>query len=68
MFPVKYTIHNEQYNGINFINVIFQTVKKQLSVLVIEHCQKVIEKHLLSIHGRRYTFLKNVPSSYLTFI
>lgn len=60
MFPVKYTIHNEQYNGINFINVIFQTVKKQLSVLVIEHCQKVIEKHLLSIHGRRYTFLNKM--------
>lgn len=58
MLPVNYTTHNEQYNGINFINVIFQTVKKmQLSVLVIEHCQKVIEKHLLSIHGRRYTFL-----------
>lgn len=58
MFPVNYTIHNEQYNGINFINVIFQTVKrKQWSVLVVEHCQKVIEKHLLSIHGRRYTFL-----------
>lgn len=58
MFPVNYTIHNEQYNGINFIIVIFQTVKrKQWSVLVIEHCQKVIYKHLLTIHGRRYTFL-----------
>lgn len=43
MFPVNYTIHNEQYNGINFINVIFQTVKrKQWSVLVVEHCQKAI--------------------------
>lgn len=58
MFPVNCTIHNEQYNGINFINVIFQTVKrKQWSVLVVEHCQKVIEKHLSSRHGRRYTFL-----------
>lgn len=57
MFPVNYTIHIEQYNGINFTNVIFQTVKKQRSVLVVVHCQKVIKKHLLSIHGRRYTFL-----------
>lgn len=57
MFPVNYTIHNEQYNGINFINVIFQTVqRKQWSVLVVEHCQKAIQKHL-SLHGRRYTFL-----------
>lgn len=43
MFPVNYTIHNEHYNGINFINVIFQTVKrKQWSVLVVEYCQKAI--------------------------
>lgn len=43
MFPVNYTIHNEQYNGINFINVIFHTVKrKQWSVLVVEHYQKAI--------------------------
>lgn len=57
MFPVNYTIHNEHYNGINFINVIFQTVKrKQWSVLVVEYCQKAIQKHL-SLHGRRYSFL-----------
>lgn len=28
MFPVNYTIYNKQHNGINFINVIIQTVKK----------------------------------------
>lgn len=43
MFPVNYTIYNEQHNGINFINVIIQSgKKKQLSVLVIEYCQKAI--------------------------
>lgn len=30
MFPVNYTIYNDQHNGINFINVIIQSVKKAI--------------------------------------